>query len=123
MGELRVGAEVRGTDGELGTVDALVIDPVRSVVTHVVVRSDRPVSYAPAFEAAVRGTEGFTPASVSRLSDYAGKLGQLWWPDTVLSSVHAGIDDKPVEHLGERLSGYPTLVETAVADSYPGDGS
>ena len=82
-----------------------------------------PVSYAPAFEAAVRGTEGFTPASVSRLSDYAGKLGQLWWPDTVLSSVHAGIDDKPVEHLGERLSGYPKLVETAVADSYPGDGS
>ncbi|MEE2037336.1 type I-E CRISPR-associated protein Cas7/Cse4/CasC [Nocardiopsis sp. CT-R113] len=92
-------------------------------LAHVVVRSDRPVSYAPAFEAAVRGTEGFTPASVSRLSDYAGKLGQLWWPDTVLSSVHAGIDDKPVEHLGERLSGYPKLVETAVADSYPGNGS
>jgi len=39
MGELRVGAEVRGTEGEVGTVDALVIDPVRSVVTHVVVRS------------------------------------------------------------------------------------
>ena len=30
MGELRVGASVRGTDGELGTVDALVIDPVRA---------------------------------------------------------------------------------------------
>jgi len=37
MGELRVGAVVRGTDGELGSVDALVIDPVRAVVTHVVV--------------------------------------------------------------------------------------
>jgi hypothetical protein len=39
MGELRVGAEVRGTDGALGTVDALIIDPVRTAVTHVVVRS------------------------------------------------------------------------------------
>jgi CRISPR system Cascade subunit CasC len=92
-------------------------------LAHVVVRSDRPVSYAPAFEAAVRGTEGFTPASVSRLSEYAGKLGQLWWPDAVLSSVHAGIDDKPVEHLGERLAGYPKLVESALAAAYPGGGS
>lgn len=39
MGELRVGSVVRGTDGELGTVDSIVIDPVRAVVTHVVVRS------------------------------------------------------------------------------------
>lgn len=37
MGELRVGAVVRGAEGEVGTVDALVIDPVRAVVTHVVV--------------------------------------------------------------------------------------
>ena len=37
MGELRVGATVHGTDGDLGVVDALVIDPVRAVVTHVVV--------------------------------------------------------------------------------------
>jgi sporulation protein YlmC with PRC-barrel domain len=37
MGELRVGASVQGSEGELGTVDALVIDPVRNAVTHVVV--------------------------------------------------------------------------------------
>ena len=37
MGELRVGATVHGTEGVLGAVDALVIDPVRAVVTHVVV--------------------------------------------------------------------------------------
>lgn len=92
-------------------------------LAHVVVRSDRPVSYAPAFESAVRGPEGFAPASVSRLSEYAGKIERLWWPETVLSSVHAGIDDKPVENLGERLAGYPTLVETSVAAAYPGDGS
>ncbi|MET9797779.1 type I-E CRISPR-associated protein Cas7/Cse4/CasC [Nocardiopsis alba] len=92
-------------------------------LAHVVVRSDRPVSYAPAFESAVRGPEGFAPASVSRLSEYAGKIERLWWPGTMLSSVHAGIDDKPVENLGERLAGYPTLVETSVAAAYPGDGS
>ncbi|MEU3020279.1 type I-E CRISPR-associated protein Cas7/Cse4/CasC [Nocardiopsis sp. NPDC007018] len=92
-------------------------------LAHVAVRSDRPVSYAPAFEASVRGAEGYAPASVSRLSEYAGRLGQLWWPGTVLSSIHAGVDDKPVDHLGERLTSYPELVEASVTAAYPGDGS
>ncbi len=37
MSELRAGAAVEGTDGALGEVDALVIDPVSNVVTHLVV--------------------------------------------------------------------------------------
>lgn len=37
MTELRVGAAVRGRDGDLGKVDALVIDPTNQVVTHLVV--------------------------------------------------------------------------------------
>jgi hypothetical protein len=41
MGELRVGATVVGADGQLGAVDALVIDPVRQAVTNLV------VSYGP----------------------------------------------------------------------------
>ena len=39
MGELRVGATVRGTEGDLGTVDALILDPVRREITHLVVAS------------------------------------------------------------------------------------
>src|SRR5690606_5746338 len=39
--ELRAGARVRGTGGELGIVDALVIDPTARAVTHVVVGRDR----------------------------------------------------------------------------------
>lgn len=42
MGELRVGATVRGSDGDdLGQVDAVVIDPITRSVTHVVVTNDR----------------------------------------------------------------------------------
>lgn len=37
MNELRVGASVRGTDGELGRVDALIVDPTTRAVTHLVV--------------------------------------------------------------------------------------
>ena len=37
MGELRVGAAVEGTDGGLGKVDAMVIDPTTTTVTHLVV--------------------------------------------------------------------------------------
>jgi sporulation protein YlmC with PRC-barrel domain len=37
MNELRVGASVHGTDGELGRVDALIVDPTTRAVTHLVV--------------------------------------------------------------------------------------
>ena len=90
-------------------------------LAHVVVRSDRPVSYAPAFERAVRGGEGFGGPSVDRLAEYAGKIGELWWPETVLRSAHAGVEVKDVEHLGERVGGFPALVEEAVASAF-GEG-
>jgi sporulation protein YlmC with PRC-barrel domain len=40
MNELRAGARVSGTDGELGTVEALVIDPTAGCITHLVVGRD-----------------------------------------------------------------------------------
>ncbi len=43
MGEFRVGAMVRSSTSELGRVDALVIDPISGVVTHLVV-SHEPLS-------------------------------------------------------------------------------
>lgn len=36
MQELRVGARVRGTTGDLGKVDALIIDPITREITHLV---------------------------------------------------------------------------------------
>lgn len=41
MSELRVGAVINGSDGELGKLDALVIDPTTRQVTHLVVSHDR----------------------------------------------------------------------------------
>jgi len=37
MGELRVGAAVKGSEADLGKIDALVIDPTTTKVTHLVV--------------------------------------------------------------------------------------
>ena len=36
MGELRVDAAVRGTDGDLGRIDALIVDPVTREISHLV---------------------------------------------------------------------------------------
>lgn len=41
MSELRAGAAVNGTDGRLGSVDALVVDPTSMAVTHLVVSEQR----------------------------------------------------------------------------------
>lgn len=41
MSEFRAGAAIEGSDGDLGEVDALVIDPISNVVTHLVVAQHR----------------------------------------------------------------------------------
>jgi len=41
MGELRVGATVRGRDSDLGQLDAVIIDPTTRAITHLVVTHDR----------------------------------------------------------------------------------
>ncbi|MFN8039666.1 MAG: PRC-barrel domain-containing protein [Acidimicrobiales bacterium] len=41
MGELRVGATVRGRDGDLGQLDAVIIDPTTRAITHIVLTHDR----------------------------------------------------------------------------------
>lgn len=69
MGELRVGAVVRGTEGEVGTVDALVIDPVRAVVTHVVVIT---TADARRVLVPIGAVTGSSPAEVVTTLDQAG---------------------------------------------------
>jgi CRISPR system Cascade subunit CasC len=127
----------RNLDGDTDTARELVTEFVRAFLStvpsgkqnataaatlpdlaYVSVRSDRPVSFAPAFEAAVRSESGFAAASRDRLAEYAGRIKQLWWDDSIVTACHTGIDTKPVEHLGDHVSGYPALVESAVAAAY-----
>ncbi len=92
-------------------------------LAYVAVRSDRPVSFAPAFESAVRNQDGFSAASRDRLAEYAGKINELWWEDSVVGSCHAGVDTKPLDHIGDRKAGFPALVEAAVTAAYGPVGS
>ncbi|MFW6641020.1 type I-E CRISPR-associated protein Cas7/Cse4/CasC [Nocardiopsis algeriensis] len=92
-------------------------------LAYAAVRSDRPVSFAPAFEPAVREASGFSASSRDQLSKYAGRIGELWWPGSTVAEFHTGIDDKPSENLGSHVPGFPDLVEAAAEAAYPGNGS
>src|SRR5699024_3452801 len=85
-------------------------------LVHVAVRSDRPVSYAGAFEAPVVGDHGNMETARRRLGDYARELAGVWWSDAVLYSGHSGIGlDKALPGLGTDQGSYPGLVEAALA--------
>lgn len=84
-------------------------------LVHVVVRSDRPASYAGAFEEPVSGEHGHMDAARARLDAYARDLKQVWWPDEVLYSGHSGIGlEKELSGLGEGAGSYPALVASAL---------
>lgn len=89
-------------------------------LAHVAVRSDRPVSFAPAFEQPVWGEAGFAEPARARMDDYAGQLAKLWWDDTALFRGYAGLDTggKEPVHLGGRHGGYPALIGQALASAY-----
>ncbi|MFW5421014.1 type I-E CRISPR-associated protein Cas7/Cse4/CasC [Nocardiopsis sp. CNT-189] len=83
-------------------------------LVHVSLRTDRPMSYAAAFEAPLLSATGFAARAQTRLDDYAGQLSQVWWEDTAIP-FHAGVNlDKDLSHLGERVDSYPALIEAAL---------
>lgn len=86
-------------------------------LVHVAVRTDRPISFAPAFEQPVASTGGYSAAARQALSGYAGKLNTLWGEEGLVYSAHAGLEaaDEKLTGLGRRRSSYPELRSEAVA--------
>jgi CRISPR system Cascade subunit CasC len=80
------------------------------------VRSDRPFSYAAAFEQPVAAGPdgGFTNPSINVLDEYAGALATLLGPRTAVHNGHAGIAAKDLEHLGERAESIDELIKAAL---------
>jgi CRISPR system Cascade subunit CasC len=89
-------------------------------LVHVAVRSDRPVSYATAFEEPVRATgAGWIQPSCNALSEYASRVGKLLGQAGVLHSAYAAVADKPLDGLGTQSDSYVRLVDDAVSRIYP----
>lgn len=99
MSELRVGAEVMGTGGALGVVDALVIDPTTATVTHLVVQhvhlGRRVLIPAAAVTAA-------TPATVAVALDEAGLAACEQFDEPAFNPA----GDYPVTDLGYEPGAY-----------------
>ncbi|MFJ4244692.1 type I-E CRISPR-associated protein Cas7/Cse4/CasC [Streptomyces iakyrus] len=85
-------------------------------LVHVAVRSDRPLSFAAAFEEPVRsaGHGGFVARSVESIDAYAKAANTLLGPDRVLHAAHASLQFDKLEHLGERHSSFNALVTATV---------
>ncbi|MEW2705132.1 type I-E CRISPR-associated protein Cas7/Cse4/CasC [Streptomyces koyangensis] len=85
-------------------------------LVHVAVRSDRPLSFAAAFEEPVRSAEqgGYVGRSVEGLDAYSKAANTLLGPGRVLHAAHASLQFDKLEHLGERQSSFAALVTAAV---------
>ncbi|MFD6532766.1 type I-E CRISPR-associated protein Cas7/Cse4/CasC [Streptomyces sp. NPDC060184] len=85
-------------------------------LVHVAVRSDRPLSFAAAFEEPVRSAEhgGYVGRSVEGIDAYSKAANTLLGPDRVLHAAHAALRFEKLEHLGKRYSSFEALVTAAV---------
>lgn len=93
-------------------------------LVHIAVRSDRPVSFAAAFEEPVRATgTGWAEPSRAALGEYASRIGKLLGGAGVMYSAHAGVFDKALDGLGTQADSYIRLVDDALACIYPTGGS
>lgn len=89
-------------------------------LVHVVVRTDRPISYAAAFEAPVRPENGIAEPSRAQLARHAARLERLWGTKGVVYRGYACIDEKPLSGLGDPVESFDELVEGAVTAAYGG---
>ncbi|GAA0379421.1 hypothetical protein GCM10009530_32550 [Microbispora corallina] len=99
------------------------LEPVVEEVGHTPVRTDRPVSFAAAFEAPVRPENGLAAPSCKEVSRYAERLERLWGTSGVARHGYAPIEDKPLAGLGEVYGSFAELMEAAVAAAHPGSGA
>ncbi|MGW1143650.1 type I-E CRISPR-associated protein Cas7/Cse4/CasC [Streptomyces sp. NPDC002454] len=88
-------------------------------LVHISVRSDRPLSFAAAFETPVRSGQGggHTTTSRDQLVEYARTATTLMGADRVLAAHWAGTG-QDVEGLGTRVDTFDSLVETGVEAAF-----
>lgn len=88
-------------------------------LVHIAVRTDRPLSYAAAFEkpvtSAVEG--GFCEASVRQLDTYAAAANQLLGTDRILHAGWAGLGHVDISALGRRETSFSGLISTALDEA------
>jgi CRISPR system Cascade subunit CasC len=86
-------------------------------LAHATVRSDRPVSYAGAFEQPVRADRdngGHTAPSITELTRYATAAGQLLGRAGLHHSAYAAIRPDALDALGDRAASFEELIKNAV---------
>ncbi|WP_432141011.1 type I-E CRISPR-associated protein Cas7/Cse4/CasC [Streptomyces sp. bgisy084] len=85
-------------------------------LVHLSVRSDRPLSYAAAFEKPVGADRsgGFAEPSRRALADYAQAASRLLGSRGVLHSGWASLEDKDLAGLGSRVDSFDELITGAV---------
>lgn len=85
-------------------------------LVHLVVRTDRPVSYAAAFERPVTADRagGYAAPSRLALASYAGAARKLLGDRGLLKAGWACWDEKDLPGLGERYESFPELIGAIV---------
>ncbi|MFF1627425.1 type I-E CRISPR-associated protein Cas7/Cse4/CasC [Streptomyces sp. NPDC058272] len=85
-------------------------------LVHLSVRTDRPLSYAAAFEKPVqaRAQGGFADVSRTQLADYAQAANTLLGTTGILTSGWASLETKDLSGLGERRDSFDELITTSL---------
>jgi CRISPR system Cascade subunit CasC len=90
-------------------------------LVHVAVRSDRPLSFAAAFEEPVRPAAhgGYVGRSAEGIDAYSKAANTLLGPDRLLHAAYASLQFDKLEHLGERHPSFEALVTAALDVALP----
>lgn len=91
-------------------------------LVYIAVRSDRPVSFAPAFEEPVRSELGYGTPSRDAFSGYAGMLNEYWGCADLAWHGHACIGGKPLGGMGDRAAALADLLAASLHTAFPGAG-
>ncbi|MFI1532375.1 type I-E CRISPR-associated protein Cas7/Cse4/CasC [Streptomyces griseus] len=94
-------------------------------LAHISVRTDRPLSYAAAFESPVTaaGQGGYAAPSRTTLSGYAEEANRLLGTGGILNAGWAGVDAKGLDGLGIRHTSFDTLIDTALTHALASGGT
>ncbi len=85
-------------------------------LVHLSVRSNRPLSYAAAFEKPVRSHDGggYAAASRTALDTYATAANKLLGGRGIVAAGWASLEEKDLTGLGARTESFPELIDLAV---------